>query len=149
MSLKKIWLAAMSVAMSLSAPAWPASQTEDPNAFMKKPEWLGTQYVGQGEWSELEAMLARLSSTGERDRDGQFELYGVTLAINNYLAHWNESQDEDWHVKFEQYREAFPDSSFQPIVTAMQLRSMAFRVRGAGFSTPEGDALYRTRITKA
>lgn len=121
--------------------------------YFKTPEFLVTRHIGQSEWEELEALITGLATAGQRAEDGRHVLYLVTMSMERYLGGgWNEDQDEQFQVKWEQYRDAVPNSVVAPLVEVFYLRGMAWRARGSDYAskvTPEGWALFKARNAKA
>jgi len=129
-----------------------AAPAEDPNAFMKTPEWLGQEYVGRQQWEELDALIEQLAASGERAEDGRYRLYLVTTSIEEWLGLWDETRDGMFQQTFADYRTSRPASAFAPVLAAMQVHTAAWRARGEGYAstvTREGWALFNERNAKA
>jgi hypothetical protein len=147
MHLRRVWLAALVLALCAPAIAAPP----EPLGFMKQPQWLGQQYLGASEWAELDALVEKLAASGERADDGRFQLYLLTTGIANRIATL-EPGEQDLPTKLEAYRKQVPNSAFQPLLAAMVMHASAWRARGSGLAstvTEEGWALYRERNAAA
>ena len=130
MYLSRAWLAALALALCQPAIAEPV---EFP-AFMKQPEWLGQQYLGTREWTQLDALVERLAASGERADDGRFQLYLLTRGITDRLEKLDPAE-QDLAAKFAEYRKQVPNSAFEPLLEAMEMHTSAWRARGWGFAS--------------
>ena len=148
------WLAVgMLAALGMAVAAEPV--TEPPVGQPQEvitPEWQATQYLGLGKWNELEALMLKLTASGERSQDGRYRLFMATTAISDWLERWDEDHDSIFDGKFAEYEREVPGSAFAPIVKAMQLNMAAWRARGSGYMstvTPEGRKHFERRNRKA
>ena len=133
-----------------SAFAQPATETPESSnaAFFKTPGWLGQKYFGAGDYEKLDAQVAEYTKSKTRTEDGRYALYLLTSELEDWFGNWGEDQDANMAGKLAAWHEQFPASALQPIVTAMQMNSLAWRARGGGYSstvTEEGWRLFNER----
>jgi hypothetical protein len=129
-----------------------AEPVPDPRAQFETPERQARRYFALGEWGKLEALIERVTATGEPNEDGRFQSHVLTLALGQHFERWGAERDDEHRQLLRDYRSQRPDSAFEPIVAAIQVHATGWRARGHGFTstvTPEGWALFRERVTTA
>src|ERR1043166_7103275 len=81
-------LAAVSCLVTASLALSAVPPEPEVSDFMKTTEWLAQKYTGASQWEELDAMIEKLASSGERAVDGRFQLYLATSSIEHWLSLW-------------------------------------------------------------
>lgn len=123
-----------------------------PTGIASSPEWVVPQLLNDGKFEVVDAMVETFAASGERDQDGQFQLYMVTKGMHDSFEALTEQFDKIYAGMFEQWKSQAPKSAFAPIAEAMQRHAAAWRARGRGLSssvTAEGEALFHERSTEA
>jgi hypothetical protein len=140
-------------ATAIAQPASPNSQTADePPAFLKEPGWLGQKYFGEGNYAELEAVVADFAKSRTRTEDGRYALFMLTWQLHKWFEVWGAESDSLMAGHLQNWSKQIPGSALQPIVAAMQMHVTAWRARGKGFSstvTEEGWRLFKERNQRA
>jgi hypothetical protein len=132
--------------------AMTATPAAEPEAYELTPSQMAARYLGENKWTELEALMLHLASSGERAEDGRHHLYLATGALGRSLRNWGEDYDKVIEAWIKDYHQKVPAAVFAPILEAIWLSSTAWRARGTGFAStvaPEGWRLFHSRNKKA
>ena len=133
-------------------PVAPEPQKSDIEALERSPGWIADAAFQRGDCKSLDSHIEKLTASGERDANGEFELYNATRALFRSFQIHPSDMDDVLTRKLESYERNCPDSSFGPVLRAIALHGWAWRARGNGYSfqvEPEGRQLFDERNKSA
>src|SRR5688500_15469438 len=95
------WLSIAAVICSSAVTAAEAAQQA--GTYVYTPSELAKNHVAGNKWADLEALMLRLASSGERADDGRHHLFLATGAISSWFGAWSEDEDivfDSWNKEF-------------------------------------------------